>query len=195
MKVAIVGLSPSTIDQAPWGDDSWQKWGMAWSPSYWSAMDRLFEMHDRPDLERRRRPDYWERLASIDWSPVYMQQAWSDIPASVAYPLDAVTSSVFAGFPRARWTENGQADWYNCSPAYMMALALHEGAESIGLWAIDVNDGTEHAYERPCLEYLIGLAVGRGVEVIVPEGPSDLGRALFGPHLHNRYPRRYGYVT
>lgn len=144
MKVAIVGLSPSTTDEAPWADPAWETWGLAWSAD-WCRFDRLFEMHDRADLEARRKPDYWDRLASFDWGPVYMQEIWGDVPTACAYPLDAVNADVFAGFPRGRWANDPQCDWYNCSIAYMQALAIHDGAEAIGIYGVDVREGTEHA--------------------------------------------------
>lgn len=196
MNIAIVGLSPSTRHLIPW---DWQVWGLPWDAEHYYRFDRHFEMHDRRLLEKPealRPDDYWERLATL--SPVYMQRQHDDLPGSVAYPLDDVQASVFKGFPRAQWSVGYQGDWYNSSPAYMLALAIHEGAERIGLYGIDVRDDSEFAYESPCLEYLIGLAVGRGIEVVIPEGPTALGMfrgegiklGTMSPTYHDRY----GYV-
>lgn len=195
MKVAIVGLSPSTRHLIPW---DWEVWGLPWDPEYF-RLDRFFEMHDRELLEQPealRPADYWERLAYL--SPVYMQRRWDDLPGAVPFPLRDVQETVFKGFPRAQWATGFQGDWYNSSPAYMLALAIHEGAETIGLYGIDVRDDSEFAYESPCLEYLIGLAVGRGIEVVIPEGPTALGGfrgegiklGTMSPTYHDRY----GYV-
>lgn len=192
MKVAIVGMAQSTHDDAPFDDPQWQCWGLALDPMAFRML-RLFEMHDRADLEARRRPEFWDLMALFEGF-IYMQQEWPDIPCSVVYPLDQVIKDVFGGFPRARWSANPQPDWFNSSVAYMLALAIHYQARTIGLWGVDLGDDSEYAYERPCLEYLIGLAVGRGINVIIPEGPSNLGKASF-EHLHKVYPRRYGYVT
>jgi hypothetical protein len=160
-------------------------------------MDRYFEMHDRTLLEMpeaRRSDDYWERISYL--SPVYMQQHYSDIPGSIEFPLAELEQTVFKGFPRARW--DAQTDWYNSSPAYMIALAIHEGAETIGLWGIDVLDHSEFNYESPCLEYLIGLAVGKGIEVVIPEGPTHLnkfrGEGIKLGTMTPTYHKRYGYI-
>jgi hypothetical protein len=151
-------------------------------------------MHDRTLIEMPeslRKPDYVETLGQ--YHLVYMQQHWHDIPGSVPYPLDAVRETVFKDFPR--WDQD---DWYNSSPAYMIALAVHMGAEEIGLWGVDVLDESEYQYERPCLEFLIGLAVGRGIKVTLPEGPTALGKfrgkgIKFGT-MNPVYNKRYGYV-
>lgn len=193
MKVAVVGLSPSTHGQAPWRDPDWQLWGLPWDVE--GRFDRYFEMHDRRLLETPgsgRDEAYWQRLKEMD-APVYMQRHWPDIPASVTYPLDAVQQTVFANFPR--WD---QPDWYNSSPAYMIALAIHEGAETIGLWGIDVLDDSEFNIESNCLDFLIGYALGRGIEIVLPEGPTALcrfrGEGVRLGQLEPVYVGRYGYI-
>jgi len=194
VKVAIIGMSPSTHSFAPWGDPEWQMWGLPWDREGWPRLHRYFEMHDRGLLELPeacRDDGYWEHLSRL--SPVYMQQQHEDIPGSVPYPLDDLQQTVFAGFPR--WD---QKDWYNSSPAYMMALAIHEGAETIGLWGIDVLDDSEFNLESNCLDFLIGFALGRGIEVIIPEGPSALckfrGDGIKLGRMSPSYHLRYGYV-
>jgi hypothetical protein len=196
MNVAIVGLSPSTRHLIPWG---WEVWGLPWDNELCCRFDRHFEMHDRGLLERPealRSDGYWERLSELP--KVYMQRQWDDILGSVEFPLGDVQKTVFRGFPRSQWNAGYQGDWYNSSPAYMLALAIHEGAQKIGLYGIDVRDDSEFAYESPCLEYLIGLAVGRGIEIVIPEGPTALGMfrgegiklGTMTPTYHDRY----GYV-
>jgi len=161
-------------------------------------MDRYFEMHDRGLLEMKgsgRNNSYWERLKEIT-RPIYMQHHWPDIPASVPYPIEELKKTVFRNFHRAKWDD--QEDWYNSSPAYLMALAIHEGAETIGLWAIDVLDESEFNYESNCLDYLIGYAEGRGIEVVTPQGPTALGKfrgsGIKLGSLSPSYNKRYGYL-
>lgn len=193
LRVAILGLSPSTHDQVPW---DWEVWGLPWDTDY-PRIDRFFEMHDRELLEQPEagRPgDYWERLSFL--SPIYMQQEHPDIPGSVRFPLEILEKEVFSGFPRGAWDD--QKDWYNSSPAYMLALAIHEKADEIGLWGVDLLDDSEFSYERPCLEYLIGLAVGRGIKITLPEGPTALGKfrgdGIKLGTMSPVYNKRYGYV-
>ncbi len=194
MKVAIVGLSPSTNYLAPFGQD-WQMWGLPWDVEFWPRLDRYFEMHDRGLLEQPealRNSDYWDRLKTL--SPVYMQRHYPDIPGSIEFPLEALKGTVFKGFPR--WD---QEDWYNSSPAYQIALGIHEGADEIGLWGVDVLDNSEFALENPCLSYLLGYAVAKGIKVHLPQGPTDLlkfrGDGIKLGTMQPSYVGRYGYVN
>jgi hypothetical protein len=143
LKVAVIGLG-KTHDQAPWDDPAWQKWGLPWDEGYWQRLDRLFEMHDKRLLESehsRRKPGYLDRLEGA-----YTQGN---------YPFDAVAESIGAYY-------------WNSSIAYAMALAIHEGAEEIGVWGVDLVADDEYSYQRPNMEYLIGLARGRGIKVYIP---------------------------
>lgn len=189
-KIALIGLSPSTHDLAPWGDEGFELWGMPWDREGWVSLDRFFEMHSRETIEMR--PHDLRRLQEIDWGPVYMQQAHGDIPCSEPFPFYDVNRDVFAGFPRAAWGHRRQEDWYACTISYMLTLAIHQSSRGdvIGLWGVDVNEDSEYAHQRSCLEFLIGLAIGRGIEVIIPEGPTALGQ--FGDD--GKFPRRYGYT-
>lgn len=177
LKVAIIGLSPSTHDQAPWDDPTWEKWGLPWD-SAWVRMDRLFEMHDMRLLESKhsKRPkDYIARLQTAN-VPLYMQKAY--FPSAIAYPFKV-------------------ARYYNSSVAYAMALAIHDGAEEIGLWGIDMADAEEYAYQRPNMEYLIGLAEGKGIKVYIPEESTLCKFSHDGIRFYNHSPvyvDRYGWL-
>ena len=181
MKVAVIGLSPSSHDCSPWNDPTWEKWGLPWD-SDWVRCDRLFEMHDL-DLIRTvkcRRSDYEDRLRSC-LVPLYMQEQYPDLPCQ-RYPFEAVSASL------------GRSYW-NSSPAYMVALAIHEGAKEIGIWGVDSLDGEEYAYQRPNLEWLVGIAEGKGIKVTIPD-TSPLckfsGTGIkFGNELQT-YKERYG---
>lgn len=148
LKVAIVGLASSTHSDAPWFDDTWEKWGLPWDDKGWPFMARHFEMHDQRLLDSehsKRGPDYAERLK--DCSRLYTQEN---------YPFGAVAKTI------------GQAYW-NSSISYAMALAIHEGAREIAIYGVDMDGTDEYAYQRPNMEYLIGLARGQGIDVYIPK--------------------------
>ena len=171
----IVGLGPSH-DLVPWREE--ETWGLpwdAWSPRY----DLLFEMHDRSLFESKGK-QYMDRLRDSD-VPVIMQERHDDIPNSVAYPLDAVSSIV--------------GDYYGSSVAYMVALAITRKENRIVLYGVDLSDDYDH--QRPNLEYLIGFARGRGIEVEVPEGSLLLKRRKTDEYqdMGVIYPERYGSLS
>lgn len=135
LKVAIVGLSPSH-DLAPFDDDEWEKWGLAWD-GHWSKFDRLFEIHTIED-------EAWKkRVFEIsEYMTVYTQDN---------YPLDNVIGAI--------------GDYFSSSISYMIGLAIIEGAKEISLYGVDASDYGAYGYQRPNLEYLIGFARGSGIKV------------------------------
>ena len=197
MNVAIVGLAPSTHDDAPYDDPNWEVWGLPWDEDRWPYFDRLFEIHPLELLkkpEARRRPGYLDRLRSLT-APLFMQSRYSEIPNAIPYPVERVIS------------ELGK-DYFNSSIAYLMALAITEGADRIGIWGVDMADLesspgdpsyiSEFSYQRPNLEYLIGFARGRGIFVDIPDR-SPLtkfhGEGIPLGVMYPSYPIRYGYLN
>jgi hypothetical protein len=175
LKVAIVGLSQGTRHLAPWNDPEWEIWGLAWDVERRYQFHRAFEMHDMADLKATyadlRR--YLEKIAHC--SRLYMVQEYQSVPGSIAFPFDEVEQSV--------------GDYWCSSIAYAMSLAIHEGAEEIGLYGIDMKGDDEWGYQKPNMEYLIGFARGRGIKVHIPE-TSPLCKFTSPPDRN--YAGRYG---
>lgn len=176
LKVAIVGLASSTHDQAPWSNPEWEKWGLPWDDKYWPLMARHFEMHDQRLLDgphSQRKPGYAERLAECE--RLYTQDN---------YPFEAVADSI------------GQAYW-NSSIAYAMALAIHEGAREIAIFGVDMDGTDEYAYQRPNMEYLIGIARGLGINVYIPPESALCRFEPTGIKFYDHFPtykHRYGWL-
>ena len=179
LKIAVVGLSPSQ-SEAPWGDPEWKKYGLPWG-QYWARLDKAFEMHDMRLLSSRfsrRQGDYFARLRECP--RLYMQEAYTGLPA-VPYPFDAVAESIGAYY-------------FNSSIAYAMALAIHEGATDIALFGVDMKGEDEYGYQRPNMEYLIGVARGKGIRVSVRDDSplckfqgDGIGFYEHKPTYHKRY--------
>jgi hypothetical protein len=175
LKVAVIGLAPSTHAKAPWDDPTWEKWGLPWDASY-GLMDRHFEMHDRRLLDgphSKRVTDYAQRLN--DCARLYTQEN---------YPFEAVAQSI------------GQAYW-NSSIAYVMALAIHEGAREIGIYGVDMDGTDEYGYQKANMEYLIGVARGQGINVYVPPESALCKFAPTGIKFYDHMPTyvdRYGWL-
>lgn len=93
--------------------------------------------------------------------PIYMLDKQDDIPMSVRYPIEDITKLVGKATGK-------ETPYLESSIAYMLALAVHEGVERVGIWGVDLHCESEWAYQRPNLEYLIGLARGKGVRVFIP---------------------------
>jgi hypothetical protein len=93
----------------------------------------------------------------------------ADFPQSVTYPIDTLVSQ----FGR---------DYFHSTVDYMLALAIFEGFEEIGVWGVDMAHDSEYEHQRPSGSYWLGQAEGRGIKVTIP-GESSLLRKM----------HRYGY--
>lgn len=146
MKTAIIGCSDSA-QLAPWDDSTWLKWGLRQDNKYWTRLDAMFEIHRNWDDMPKAR----ERLESVD-VPIYMTNP--NGIAAISYPLEGVFSVV--------------SRYLTSSVGYMIALAIYQNAKEIGIWGVDLNEN-RHNHQRANLEYLIGIAKGKGIKVTIPE--------------------------
>ena len=151
LKVAIVGLAPASHDLAPWDDPNWEVWGLAWDSRRWEC-SRTFEMHEWPLLIDYTTAEYRSTLPELPG----LYTADGMVKGSTRYPLDEVAKTI-------------HGDYFCSSVAFMLALAIHEGAEEIGIYGVEMRAEDEYFYQRANLEYLIGLARGKGIAVHLPE--------------------------
>ena len=181
-QIAIVGLAESTHDDAPYGNPSWELWGLTLDKEKDFYFDRAFQIHPLSfirSLGKRYHDEDYLRELDI---PLYMQEAYPDIPNSMAYPLDDVIEQT--------------GDYFNSSIAYMLGLAILEKVDRIGIWGVDMDGDSEFGYQRPNTEYLIGFARGRGIDVFVPEESSLLTFGVEGGGIHTKnWNGRYGYFA
>jgi len=122
-------------------------------------VDKLFDMHDNSFYDKSSSEE-WKNESWVDRikdAPVYADKSRSHLPNYVEYPLDAVKESI-------------PYHYFENSIAYMMALAIHEKVDEIGLWGVHLRGTAEYEAERPSIAYLIGLAQGRGIKVYIPPG-------------------------
>lgn len=143
-------------------------------------IDRLFEIHEEPWIRRKELTasvEYWEWLKQEHAFPVVMQAVHPEIPNSVRFPLEEVCWDLFGKF---RLTSGEQVRFFTSSFSYMLAMALYEKVKRVEIYGIEMKTGTEYGYQYPGGAFMVGLAVGRGMEVVIrPE--SHLCRAkLYG---------------
>ncbi len=183
-RVAVIGLGPSR-DTVEFGAADWEYWGLPWSDQS-PHFDRWFEMHPPEiifDVEQGKRQLSYRQDLEESEVPVYMQQAYPDIPMALAYPFEAVGDDVLPGIP--------EHDRYGSSIAYMLALAIYIGAREIALYGVDLKDDA-FDHQRPNLALLIGVAMGRGIKVHVPE-TAQIYNIQLGANKYD-YPTRYGFL-
>ena len=175
-KVAIIGAGRGRAD-APWQDDSFCWWGL--NEIAQPRADRWFELH--PMVVQNARELAW---LSTCPAPCYVLDLAecagpSFVQHAVQYPLDRVVHATTL------------RSYFTCTFAYQIALAVAEGAETIGLWGIELFLGSarERTVERMCVEYWLGVAEGRGIEIV-----SDSGLAKQGPLYGYDYDKEKRYA-
>lgn len=150
-KVALIGTAP-THRYAPWEDASWEIWAHASAWNLCRRVDRWFDLHPESRWREMKpyHPDYqnWLKTQTV---PVYMQQRYPEIAASVRYPKERI----LAEFPR----------YFSSQVAWMIALALTEGVTHLSLYGVHYGFETEYASQRAGCEFWMGVAYGRGVQL------------------------------
>ncbi len=129
--------------------------------------DRVFHMDDVRIQERRAAAHPDSNIARmLAWlkrhpGPVYTSRAHPEYPGLVDYPLQEVIRS--CGFA-----------YFNSTAAYAVAYAVHIGVKKIGLFGFDFTYSDSHKAEkgRACVEFHLGIAKARGVELGFPGNTS-----------------------
>lgn len=179
-RVAILGFAPG-YKEAPFDDPQTEIWGLNELYKYVPRWDRWFEIHGTDVLgETKREPTNAEAQRHLAWlrqqpagaKPIYMNPAviadrGAELPAAVPFPLERL----IARFGR----------YFTSTIACMLALAIDEGFDEIGLYGIDLSSDKEYLEQRPCAEYFLGLARGMGRQVVIASSSALLkSDALYG---------------
>ena len=176
-KIALCGSHSASLVDAPWTDPSWEFWGHASSRGWYRRRpDRYFDLHPPACWDRAGKGDGYTKFLSQNTVPIYMQKKYPEVPASVEYPKRRILMEFGDGRP-----------YFTNQAAWMIALAMTEGVDAIGLFGINYSTQSEYARQRGSLEYWLGRAVGRGVRLVLPEQCSLLQDPLplYGYESHD----------
>lgn len=188
--VAIVGFSETTRALAPFDDPDWEVWVCNRLPIVLAkdgntGWDRHFDTHTLDESTRLQAglcQEDWDELVAFLHADhgerfgrrriVYVAEPTSGkMPSAKAMPYE----EILAALPR-RYIASGIA-W-----EFAYAIALKP--KRIALYGIDMRADEEWGFQRPNCEWLIGLAEGRGIEIVLPDTSalvnSDGGCTLYG---------------
>jgi len=181
-QVAIVGFAPSSMRDAVhlFGNPDIEIWGlnqlyMAFPeilpgarPPDKRNVTRWFQIHHRHSYDQTINRDHshheWLAQRREVEFPIYMQNKEPDVPMSVEFPKDMIVEKF--------------GNYFTNSISWEIALAIHEGFEKIYIFGVDMAQDSEYSFERPSVEYFIGIARGAGINVVVPE-KSDILKTMW----------------
>lgn len=163
-RVVILGSAGPSNRWANELTDDIELWGTNLTHRFLTRpCQRYFQMHHRMHNAESGHPpghfgrplDHEEFLRTCG-IPVIMQEQDALIPTSEAYPLAEIS---------ARF-----APYFTSTIPYMIAMALYEGVDEIGLLGIYLSSSVEYREHRPCVEYWLGIARALGVNVELADG-------------------------
>lgn len=177
-KVALCGSHSDSLRDAPWDDPTWEFWGHASSRAWYKRpMDRYFDLHPRAVWTRGGKKTHaYPKWLAKNTVPIFMQQRFDDVPASVKFPKGRIL------------TEFGDARPYFANhAAWMIALAMTEGVSVLGLFGVNYGTESEYVRQRGSAEYWLGRAAERGIRIVLPEQCTLLAEPalLYGYESHD----------
>lgn len=167
---AIIGTAP-TWKLTPWHDLTLDLFGL--NDAYQLGFPRAsgwFDLHRTADMVFHdaahpiRQEDipvggYLRPFGHLDWIrkqpfPVWMAEPHPEWPNARLFPRDEIQASF------------GQ--YFSSTPAWMLAWMIREGYKEIHIYGIHLATAWEYTEQRPNLEFLVGLALSRGVNIVIP---------------------------
>lgn len=140
-------------------------------PGYWAKkVDLLLQLHV-PAIWRNPKninhPEHYGWLQREHNFPIYMQDQYADVPSSVKYPKEEIIKALLPNIWRDVDGKVDQVKNFTSSTAYALALAIYLGKTRIELAGIEMASDTEYVRQRPGVLFWLGVATGRGVDVVL----------------------------
>ena len=203
-------IATITEQIAPGLEVASEVWGLNRGYIFMKRADRWFEMHGESiySWDVRRPGGHLDWLRRFP-GPIYQHELHPEIPRSTVYPLAEISADLGLNVirvgpenaspggpstssegrtswrdlpPAERWKRSDTLKWpyLTSTIAYEIALAIYERFDEIALYGIDLNTAEEYAWQKPGVEYLLGIAAGRGIKIIVPTNCPLLNGTLYG---------------
>lgn len=174
MKIALVGSAPSSLNKAPFDDQSWKIWGC--SPGLYpfaKRVDAWFEIHrwEPPIIGDPSKqvawfsPEYCAWMAGLS-CPVWMHEKVEQIPNSQRIDREELVDK-YGNF------------FFTSSLSWMAAMAIEEILNNksdddwLGFWGVDMAAKEEYVSQRGGCHFFATLAASLGINIYVP-AESDL---------------------
>lgn len=184
-RICIAGFCQTSRDLVPYGDDRYTIVGLNRGAIFMERADVWYDLHS-PLIRgwQHRRPGKHLQFLQNFNGPVYLHETDPEIPNSVRYPLEDVQANL--GVNLFRMAQDGTRSdsltrpYFDSSIAYELGLAITWQPKEILLVGVDLNTNSEYVFQRSGVSYLLGLAQGRGIDVVLPDNCPLLTGQLYG---------------
>lgn len=165
--VNIIGMGPSSTS-AP---DTGENWGLNVAYKGCRRMDKLFYF------------DSFTKLMNAD-ATVYpkdysLMNCIQDNPhieiiskcADSIKGLDGTLLAPIKEYPLREALQLAPGGYFTSTIAYTICYAILEKVDRIRLYGFEVwsgSDANEYMYQRPCVDFWLAFAMGRGIKVEIP---------------------------
>lgn len=122
-----------------------------------------------------------------DYSLWGRSEAAADILSRKAAKKNGVPYVDLTNYPLGEIVDRFGVDYFSNTVDYALALAIYEGFTEIDLYGVNMAFESEYEYEKPGVEFWVGMAMGHGIEVTVHGNESTI--------LKTRDGKLYGYGT
>jgi len=117
--------------------------------------DRWFELHPLDYVESLC-PGYCAWMNKQN-KPVYLTAKDVRVKLGQEFPLDDICKHL------------GPFSYFTNSASFMVAMAIHWDVKEIGVYGLDMATRAEYGWQRPSVEYWLGMAAGRGIKIHIPQ--------------------------
>lgn len=172
-RICIAGTAP-TWKEIPWDDPTLEIWAL--NDMHLLRIpraDRWFDLHPL-DKMHFRKPNKKVIASDVPAGYFVRPEGHLDFLRSQPIPVyvqdaNALGSPNAVTFPKAD-VQKALGPHFASSPAWMVGLALLEGCTELHIYGIHLATEWEYLKQKPNLSYLLGVAVGRGIKVVLPKG-------------------------
>ncbi len=177
-KIAVLGSAVSSVGLAPYDQPDWEIWACSPANMTIPRVSIWFELHSVEVKKREGLGGYFEWIKQQPFK-CYMQSASPEFPNSIEFPLKPLIEK-YGPF------------WWTSQIAFMLALAIEQKPEALGVYGIDMAADSEYNQQRLACQFFIREALNAGIALVVPPESDILEPApMYGYMENSRQWRKY----
>lgn len=183
--LVIMGTHPRSVKFFDWSRKDCDIWLFNEAPNAknekgelkYPKCDAFFQMHHEAiwrNPKNRSDQKHYSWLLSGKTPPVYMQEAYPEVPQALRYPIEDVLSLI----SNVKMVVNGigkEYKYFSSTPDYALALAAHmckykKRYKRIEVWGIELETESEYVYQRMGFGFWLGYIAALGVSLTIHGG-------------------------